>query len=133
MRVVATSAFKTYYGMVPVEVAEGDEFEGEFADFLLAGGSAVEEVHDPGDALDSASARGEAAQQGLVEARADARQRLEAMSEDLAEVPADGTIDAVLAWVDGDAGRAAVAREAEQGKDKPRTTLLKRLDEITGS
>lgn len=41
--------------------------------------------------------------------------------------PVDGTIDDLMAWVDGDRERAAQALEAEQAKDKPRSTVVKRL------
>ncbi|KIZ16837.1 hypothetical protein [Streptomyces natalensis] len=41
--------------------------------------------------------------------------------------PVDGTIDTLMTWVDGDPGRAAQALEAEQAKDKPRSTVVKRL------
>lgn len=41
--------------------------------------------------------------------------------------PVDGTIDALMAWVDGDKDRAKTALEAEQAKDKPRSTVVKRL------
>lgn len=41
--------------------------------------------------------------------------------------PVDGTIDDLMAWVDGDAGRAGQALAAEQAKDKPRSTVVKRL------
>lgn len=41
--------------------------------------------------------------------------------------PVDGTIDDLMAWVDGDRERAALALAAEQAKDKPRSTVVKRL------
>lgn len=41
--------------------------------------------------------------------------------------PVDGTIDALMAWVDDDPERAAAALTAEQAKDKPRSTVVKRL------
>lgn len=43
------------------------------------------------------------------------------------EPPVDGTIDDLMAWVDGSPERAAQALEAEQAKDKPRSTVVKRL------
>jgi hypothetical protein len=43
------------------------------------------------------------------------------------EPPVDGTIDALMAWVDNDPERAAAALAAEQAKDKPRSTVVKRL------
>jgi hypothetical protein len=41
--------------------------------------------------------------------------------------PVDGTIDDLMSWVDGDRERAAQALAAEQAKDKPRSTVVKRL------
>jgi hypothetical protein len=49
------------------------------------------------------------------------------------EPPVDGTIDDLMAWVDGDKERAAQALEAEQAKDKPRSTVVKRLAALAGS
>lgn len=43
------------------------------------------------------------------------------------EPPVDGTIDDLMAWVDGGKERAAAALAAEQAKDKPRSTVVKRL------
>ena len=48
------------------------------------------------------------------------------------EPPVDGTIDDLMAWVDGDPDRAAQALEAEQAKDKPRSTVVKRLSAMVG-
>lgn len=41
--------------------------------------------------------------------------------------PTEGTIGDLMAWVDGDPGRAAAALAAEQAKDKPRSTVVKQL------
>jgi len=43
------------------------------------------------------------------------------------EPPVDGTIDDLMAWVGDDKERAAQALTAEQAKDKPRSTVVKRL------
>jgi len=43
------------------------------------------------------------------------------------EPPADGTIDELMTWVNGNPERAAQALAAEQAKDKPRSTVVKRL------
>lgn len=48
------------------------------------------------------------------------------------QVP-DGTADDVLAWVGDDPARAAVAVEAEQGREKPRKTLLANLEKLTAA
>lgn len=49
------------------------------------------------------------------------------------EPPVDGTIDDLMAWVDDDPARAARALEAEQAKDKPRSTVVKRLTTLAES
>lgn len=46
--------------------------------------------------------------------------------------PVDGTIDQLMAWVGDDPDRAAVALTAEQAKDKPRSTVVKRLAALAG-
>lgn len=51
--------------------------------------------------------------------------------EESADPVPDGSADAVLAWVGGDPVRASRAREAEQGRDRPRSTLLAQLDKVT--
>ncbi|MEV0993426.1 hypothetical protein [Nonomuraea sp. NPDC050202] len=48
------------------------------------------------------------------------------------EVP-DGTVDDVLGWVGDDPDRARAALEAEEARDKPRSTLVARLREKAGS
>lgn len=46
--------------------------------------------------------------------------------------PVDGTIDDLVRWVGDDPERARQALEAEQAKDKPRSTVVKRLAALTG-
>jgi hypothetical protein len=48
------------------------------------------------------------------------------------EPPVDGTIDDLMAWVGEDKDRAGRALEAEQAKDKPRSTVVKRLASLVG-
>lgn len=43
------------------------------------------------------------------------------------EPPVDGTIDALMTWIGDDPDRAQRALAAEQAKDKPRATVIKRL------
>jgi len=43
------------------------------------------------------------------------------------EPPVDGTIDDLMSWVNDDRERAGRALAAEQAKDKPRSTVVKRL------
>ncbi|MFF7191773.1 hypothetical protein ACFZAR_43030 [Streptomyces sp. NPDC008222] len=49
------------------------------------------------------------------------------------EPPVDGTIDALMEWVGDSQERAAQALEAEQAKDKPRSTVVKRLTALADS
>lgn len=105
MRVVATEKCKTYYGMVCIDIAEGDEFEGGFAEFLALGGAPVtviEDAPEPDPVPEPAA--------------------------DLLDI--SGTAKEVLAWVGDNPARAVEAREAEAARDKPRSTLLKSLDEL---
>lgn len=45
------------------------------------------------------------------------------------EVP-DGTAKEIIEWVDGDPERALQALVAEESSDKPRSTLIAKLQEI---
>lgn len=53
-----------------------------------------------------------------------------APSEEPADEVPDGTADEVLSWVDGDPDRAARAIEAEEQREKPRSTLLGNLRKV---
>lgn len=46
--------------------------------------------------------------------------------------PVDGTIDQLMAWVGDDPDKADAALAAEQAKDKPRSTVVKRLAALAG-
>lgn len=46
--------------------------------------------------------------------------------------PVDGTIEVLMVWIGDDKDRAAQALEAEQAKDHPRITVVKRLGAIVG-
>jgi hypothetical protein len=50
-----------------------------------------------------------------------------APADDAGEPPVDGTIDDLMTWVGDDKARATQALAAEQAKDKPRSTVVKRL------
>jgi hypothetical protein len=54
-------------------------------------------------------------------------------SEPLPEAVPEGSAEVVLSWVDGDPERALAAWEAEQARDKPRTTLLAALEKLVSS
>lgn len=51
--------------------------------------------------------------------------------EESSPVVPDGTADEVLSWVDGDPDRAALAIEAEEQRDKPRSVLLGNLRKVS--
>ncbi|MCO6011419.1 hypothetical protein NE236_41365 [Actinoallomurus purpureus] len=126
MRVVATETFKVYYRMVCIDVAAGEAHDGEFAEFLASSGAPVEVVGAdtaPTPAPDPAPP-------------ADPDPAGDSGPEDPAsdgELDITGTAAAVLDWVADDPERAAEAHAAESAKDKPRSTLLKKLAEIAGS
>ncbi|MEV0382415.1 hypothetical protein [Nonomuraea sp. NPDC050643] len=108
MRVIAEKAFETYFEMRLLRIPEGLEFKGSLAAHAYAAGAPVR-------VLDSAGIE-------------DAVPPQEPDTPDGLDI--SGTAKEVLAWVGDDPGRAAEARDAEAGQDKPRSTLLKALDEI---
>jgi hypothetical protein len=55
-----------------------------------------------------------------------------AASEADAESVPDGTAEDVLAWVGDDSDRAVAALEAEEKRDKPRGTLIAKLEKVVG-
>jgi hypothetical protein len=103
------------YGIHPLK--KNDEVTGELAVYLVSTHSPVEPVDDEARALL------EAPQEGSAPA-ADAPPT---------ELDIDGTAADVLAWVGEDPDRAGEALEAEQAKDKPRSTLLRQLEKLAGS
>lgn len=119
MRVKVTEAGRAYYNYGIVEFAKGEEVSGGFALHLLETGAGVE----PAD---------EAAEEWL--AAQDAPEEAEQEPEEPpAELDIDATAADVLRWVGEDPERAAEALEAEQAKDKPRSTLVKQLEKLAGS
>lgn len=48
-----------------------------------------------------------------------------------ADTPPDGTVDEVLAWVDGDPDRAAAALEAERQRSRPRKSIIEVCEQLT--
>lgn len=115
MRVIATRDFKFFYSMVPHPVSKGDVFNGDVALHLLRTKGPVEPDDDE-------------ARAALQPDRPAEPEAVSGGSLDL-----EGTIPAVLEWVGDDKEKAAQAREAESARDKPRSTLIARLDEILGS
>lgn len=116
MRVKVREAFSPYYNYGLIPLAKGEEVSGGLALFLLETGSAVDPVDDDAKAWRPV---------GYQE------------PEPEPEVPADLDIEAsaaaVLAWVGDDPERAAEALEAEQAKDKPRSTLVKQLEKTAAA
>lgn len=55
----------------------------------------------------------------------------ESAGEDVGGVPT-GSAEGVLAWVGDDADRAVAALEAEEKRDKPRATLVAKLEKVVG-
>jgi hypothetical protein len=144
MRVVATRDFRTYHRMVSVRVSKGQTFEGDFAEFLAAGNCPVKVLGDGdgGDVVDAESDERPPAgaetgtDQGdgpAAQAPGDGEQgggREEEPAPDVLDIT--GTAAQVLEWVGDDPDRARAAHEAESEKDKPRSTLLRKLEEIAG-
>lgn len=117
MRVKVLEASRPYYNYGIVNLAEGEEVKGGLALFLLETGANVEPVDDDAKAWRPA----------------DASEPEEAEEGDDApplELDIDATAAEVLAWVGDDPERAAEALEAEQAKDKPRSTLVKSLEKL---
>ena len=53
-------------------------------------------------------------------------------AEDDADSVPDGTAEEVLAWVGDDSDRARAALAAEDKRDKPRATLVAKLEKVVG-
>lgn len=120
MRVKVLEAGRAYYNYGIVGFAKGEEVSGGFALHLLETGAEVE----PAD---------EAAEEWLAAAKASEEEPVEEPDAPPAELDIDGTAAAVLAWVGEDPERAAEALEAEQAKEKPRSTLVKQLEKLADS
>lgn len=115
MRVRVTKPFTAYWNYSVTEFPEGAELEGDqarhFADNAPEGCIDVLEA-DPEPEPEAQEPESEQGEKAVPEGD---------------EPPVDGTIDDLMAWVDGNPQRAAAALEAEQAKDKPRSTVVKRL------
>jgi hypothetical protein len=112
MRAKVLEDIAPYYNYAVVTLAKDDEISGELAAYLVSARSPVEPLDD------------------------EARALLEPPKEKPdpgappAELDIDGTAADVLAWVGDDQERADEALEAEQAKDKPRSTLVKQLEKL---
>lgn len=116
MRVRVLEEFRAYWNYAITEFKKGAELEGDLARHVVdnAPKGSVEVIEaDPEPAPEGPKAPAEPADPG--------------------DPPVDGTIDDLMAWVDGDEDRAAQALAAEQAKDKPRSTIVKRLAALAGS
>lgn len=119
MRVRVTKQFTAYWNYAITQFNEGAELEGgmarHFADNAPDGCIEVLEK-DPEPKPEPVPAK---ADESAADAGVD-------------EPPVDGTIDQLMAWVADDAVRAARALQAEQAKDKPRSTVVRRLAALAG-
>ena len=118
MRVKVLSDGQAYYNYGIVALAEGDEVKGGLALFLLETGADVEPSDDDARAWRPAGDEPEDLNEDPAEPEV----------EELAD---DATAAEVLEWVGDNPDRAAEALEAEQAKDKPRSTLVKQLQKLT--
>lgn len=119
MRVVVTEAFRAYLNMQPEAFGEGQEIKGSTAAYLLGAGAPVEPVDDEArEHLEAISPLGEVGTSG---------------SERPAELDIEAPAAVVMAWVGDDPARAAEALEAEQVKDKPRSTLVRALEKLAAA
>jgi hypothetical protein len=118
MRVRVIKPFRAYWNYSVTEFGEGAELEGDqarhFTDNAPEGSIEVLEA-DPEPEQEPQKPESEQGDGDPQEPGSD-------------EPPVDGTIDDLMAWVDGDPERAAAALTAEQAKDKPRSTVAKRLN-----
>lgn len=117
MRVRMLQPTRAYWNYEVREFGKGEEVEGDLARHLAA--------NAPEGAVEVTEADPEPEETPEPpKAPADGEEDPGAGGD---EPPVDGTIDALMAWVDGDRERAALALAAEQAKDKPRSTVVKRL------
>ncbi|MFF7191756.1 hypothetical protein ACFZAR_42945 [Streptomyces sp. NPDC008222] len=116
MRVRVLKKFTAYWNYAIAEFREGEELVGDQARHFLD--------NTPEGTVKVLEADSEPAPEPPKEPEAPA-------SAD-GEPPVEGTIDDLMSWVDGDPERAAQALQAEQAKDKPRSTVVKRLASLVG-
>lgn len=118
MRVRVLKQFTAYWNYAITEFREGQELEGaqarHFLDNTPEGTVKVLEADPEPEQVEPESP-------------------VTPVQQDGDEPPVDGTIDDLMTWVDGDPDRAALALEAEQAKDKPRSTVVKRLAALVGT
>lgn len=120
MRARVRKEFTAYWNYSVTMFHEGAEVDGELAQHLVD--------NAPEGAMEVTEADPEPAPEPEKP-----QDPVEPVTPDGDEPPVDGTIDALMAWVGDDKERAARALEAEQAKDKPRSTVVKRLAAMAGS
>lgn len=111
MRVRVLKEFTAYWNYSVTQFTEGAEADGELARHL------ADNAPEGSVEVTEADPEPEPAKEP---------EPVEPVQED-GEPPVDGTIDDLMAWVQDDPERAAQALAAEQAKDKPRSTVVKRL------
>jgi hypothetical protein len=117
MRAKVLENITPYWNYCIHPLAKDDEVSGDLAAYLVSTHSPVEPLDDEAAAL-------------LEPRREGPEQEPEGPP---AELDIDGTAADVLAWVGEDPDRAAAALEADQAKDKPRSTLVKQLAKLADS
>ena len=120
MRVRVLKQFSAYWNYAITQFNEGAEADGDLARHLVD--------NAPKDAVEVLEADPEPVE---VEEPPKRPESKEAADGD--EPPVDETIDVLMTWVGDDKERAAQALAAEQAKDKPRSTVVKRLTDLAGS
>jgi hypothetical protein len=115
MRVKVLENISPYWNYGIVALAKGEEVSGELAAYLASTRSEVEPLDADAQAL----------YDGDAEQEPDAPEH-----PDGDELDVDGTAADVLAWVGDNPERAKQALDAEQAKDKPRSTLVKQLEKL---
>lgn len=134
MRVRVLAQFPLYWNYAIQQYKPGEEHTGELARHMAdnAPDDAVEILEDDREQLlaaaDATPAPGSSASPDGGDGDGDGGP---APGDDMP--PIDGTIGDLMAWVGDDPDRAARALEAEQAKDKPRSTFVKQLTAITGA
>lgn len=110
MRVRVLEKCSAYFNHGIVLLEEGQQVKGELALHLLRTAANVDPLDDDATAACSSNT-----------------------ASDGPEVSEDSTAADILAWVDQDPHRAAEALAAEQGREKPRSTLVKQLEKLAAA
>lgn len=121
MRVRVTETTRAYWNYQVHDLQVGFEVDGEFAEHLWNVQSPVEVVDGtpPDPTPDEADPADNPAPESEPEP-----------DDPDDEPPVDATIETLMTWVGTDPTRAATALAAEQAKDAPRGTAVKRLAAI---